>query len=138
MKTNKELAELYCWLRPRNCWTGDYIDVDDDFIELDFLPRGWRIAFGDKMCEELNNILEEANYSKDYRILQIKEKYGTLRWYDNGVPSSVSEKYNKWIRKYEKKSGHTCINCGEKGEIDYNDSWLMPLCDKCRKEKQFD
>ena len=38
MKTNKQLKELYCWLNPKNCWTGDFIETNDDFIELDFMP----------------------------------------------------------------------------------------------------
>ena len=75
MKTNKELKELYSWLRPRNCWTGELIEPEDDFTELDAMPNGWRIAFGDKMCKELDKILREVNYQNDYRIMEIKEKW---------------------------------------------------------------
>lgn len=135
MKTNKELRELYIWLRPRNCWTGEYIEVNDDFIELDFMPIGWRIAFGDKMCKELDKILKKANYQNEYRIMEIKEKYGELRWYSNSIPEKIWEEYSKWEDKYTKKSRHTCIVCGKRGKIDYKQYWLEPLCKKCRKEK---
>ena len=137
MKTNKELKELYNWLKPRNCWTGELIETDDDFIELDFMPIGWRISFGDKMCKQLDKILKKAKYTDKYRILEIKEKYGSLRWYDNGVPKEIYKKYNKWINKYEKKSKHTCADCGKKGKIDYKKYWLIPLCKKCKKNNFF-
>lgn len=73
MKTNKELKALYSWLKPRNCWTGELIETDS--TELDSMPNGWRIAFGDKMCKELDKILRKADYQNDYRILDIKEKW---------------------------------------------------------------
>jgi hypothetical protein len=38
------------------------------------------------MCEELKQELIKFNYLDNYEITQIKEKYGSLRWYDNGNP----------------------------------------------------
>ena len=51
------------------------------------MPSGWRLAFGEQMCEDLKNIfilaqerpLKHFDYLPAYRILQIKEKYGGLR-----------------------------------------------------------
>lgn len=65
---------------------------------------------------------------------KLKKSGGFLHWYDNGIPKSISKEYNEWLSKYEELSKHTCIWCGEKGEIDYNESWLEPLCDKCKKD----
>lgn len=133
---NKELIEKYPWLQIRNVWTGELVEPEDyEFTWLDDLPDGWRKAFGLQMVKELDKILRKANYQNEYRITQIKEKYGYLRWYDNGVPVTISKEYYKWMAKYEELSKHICLICGEPGEIDYAQYWLMPLCDKCRKEE---
>ena len=95
--TNTELVERYPFLALRNAWTADIIedyDPERDGTYLDEMPRGWKIAFGEQMCEELRNELLRWDYLDDYRILQVKEKYGTLHWYDNGIPSGIwSEQY---------------------------------------------
>lgn len=133
---NRELIEKYPWLQIRNVWTGELVEPKDyEFTWLDDLPDGWRKAFGLQMVEELDKILKKANYQSKYQITQIKEKYGFLCWYDNGVPTGASKEYDKWLAKYEELSKHTCLICGKPGEIDYKQYWLMPLCDKCRKEE---
>lgn len=132
---NKELIKKYPWLQIRNIWTGELLDSEYyEFTWLDDLPDGWRKVFGLQMVEELDQLLKKANYQDKYRISQIKEKYGELRWYDNGVPMEISKEYNKLLYKYEELSRHTCIVCGEPGEIDYKKYWMMPLCNKCKRE----
>ena len=39
--------------------------------------------------------------------MQIKEKYGGLRWYDNGFPKEGYEEYKDWLYKYEDLSFKT-------------------------------
>ena len=128
---NKELCAKYPWLVPRSAWTDEVIeDYDYEITELDFMPDGWRKAFGERMCAELQALLEEANYVDEYRIVQIKEKYGTLRWYDNGVPSSISGRFHAVIRHYEELSAHICISCGKSAKWITTD-WISPYCDEC-------
>lgn len=134
--TNKELIEKYPWLQVRNIWTGKLIEPEDyDFTWLDDLPNGWRKAFGLQMVEELDKILQKESYQNKYQIIEIKEKYGELSWYDGYVPFKVSKEYLRWLTKYKELSKHTCLICGEPGEIDYTQHWLIPLCDKHRKEE---
>ena len=130
IKTNKELLELYPWLKLRNVWTGE---VYENECELDAMPRGWRISFGDELCEKINKLLVKANYVNDYRITEIKEKWGELRWYNNGVPEIIFEELNNLLDEYSEKSKHICINCGLPAEIDYEKSFFLPLCEKCKK-----
>lgn len=133
---NKELIEKYPWLQIRNVWTRELVEPENyEFTWLDDLPDGWRKAFGLKMAKELDKILRKANYQNQYQITQIKEKYGVLCWYDNGVPAGASKEYDKWLAKYEELSKHTCLVCGKPGEIDYTQYWLIPLCDRHRKEE---
>ena len=96
---NKNLIEKYHWLKPYNRWTGSVPDnYDYSFTELDSMPTGWRLAFGEQMCEEIDRELRRFDYQDKYEIVQIKEKWGELRWYDNGTPYKLSEKP---VREFE-------------------------------------
>ena len=131
---NRELCEKYPWLIPTNRWTGEIVeDYDYDYTELDSMPEGWRIAFGDQMVEELNQELVKGGFVNDYRITQIKEKYGGLRWYDNG---NTKEGYNI-INKYESLSQRTCICCGKPAKY-ITFGWISPFCEDCIKDIEDD
>lgn len=139
---NKKLCERYPFLIPRNCWTDKtiwnkrirkrnwrYVEPYS-YTELDEMPEGWRKAFGIQMCEEIREVLIKGNYLRDYRIAQIKEKFGALRWYDEGTPDSIYKKIQDIIYKYEEISARTCINCG-KPATKISTGWICPFCDKC-------
>ena len=125
MLSKEELIERYPFLIPRNVWT-DKIIEDTDWTLLDEMPTGWRIAFGEKMCEEIREVLIKYDYLDKYRITQIKEKFGGLRWYDNGAPKGVSD----IIDKYEQLSYITCITCGKPATL-VSKGWISPYCNEC-------
>ena len=54
----------------------------------------------------------------------------SLRWYDNGVPDSVWDKYHDWLDKYADLSERTCIICGEPGYV-MKTGWICPYCKDC-------
>ena len=126
----------YKWLRIRNRWTGKLIDDLETRSEIDDLPTGWYIAFGEQMIDELNELLVKYNFDDDYRITQIKEKYGTLRWYHNGIPIAMSKEFHEWEHKYVDLSAKTCIVCGKKGKIRNDLWWIEPLCLKHYRERR--
>ena len=71
------LCGKYPFLIPRYDWSGEIIkNYDYTSTYLDDIPVGWKIAFGEMMCEEIRQELVRCNYLDEYRILQIKEKYG--------------------------------------------------------------
>ena len=100
------------------------------YTELDDMPTGWRKAFGIDLCKELKTELKKHKYLRKYRITQIKEKFGGLRWYDN---SNTKEGYNI-IQKYEHISFNTCINCGKPATY-VSAGWISPYCDNCKDNK---
>lgn len=127
---NKKMVEEFPFLLPRNRWTDKVSeDYDYSYNELWSLDKGWAKAFGYELICELKEALVEANYLDKYRITQIKEKYGTLRWYDFGAPEKVFD----IIRKYEQKSYETCIFCGEPAEYETY-GWINYVCEKCLNE----
>lgn len=115
-------------------WPGNPEEIpeyDYEYTELDNMPDGWRIAFGEEMCEEIRNALIESGGEKllnEYRVTQIKEKYGELRWYDDWT----TEKVSQIIDKYTKASRHICIECGEPA-VYFSTGWISPWCEECSK-----
>lgn len=104
------------------------------YTELDAMPKGWRKCFGIQMCKEIKKaLLEDGGRKKlyNYRITQIKEKFGCLRWYDE----RGCEEVDKIINKYEYISYRTCIKCGKTAEY-ITKGWITPYCEKCIPEEQ--
>lgn len=131
IERNKKLIEEYPFLLPRNRWTDKVSeDYDYSYTELDAMPQAWRDKFGEKMCRELKKELIKAGYLDQYRITQIKEKYGRLCWYDSGH----TRKMGKIIHKYERKSENICIYCGRRSTIT-TQGWIEHLCKKCYKKE---
>lgn len=131
---NKQLVEKYPFLLPRNRWTGKVpADYDYSYTELDDMPDDWRKAFGEQMCEEIKQELEEKGLLDQYRISQIKEKYGVLRWYDFGCTEKI---WTEIIPKYQKLSTRTCIKCG-KPATKVTLGWISPYCDECCPDDEY-
>ena len=126
---NKKICKKYPWLIPRNVYTGEiYWDHKYDFTELDAMPKGWRKAFGDIWCEEIDQALRKDNYRDKFQIEQMKEKFGELRCYVNGYPPNVKDVINA----FEVISRHVCISCGKLDAHVIDDyGWYLPLCEKC-------
>ena len=134
---NKELLEKYPWLYPVSEYTGKRLEnYDYSFTWMDDIPLGWNIAFGKQMVEELGALLEKYNYQDEYSICQIKEKFGGLRWYDNGFPTEGYEEYKEWLDKYEELSFKTCIDCGKPAKY-FTRGWITPICEDCAKEYEY-
>jgi hypothetical protein len=98
------------------------------YTELDAMPDGWRKAFGIQMCKDIKQtLIKELGYKGlfNYRISQIKEKFGGLRWYDSGGTKTI----NDIIDKYEDLSYNTCIVCG-KPATKVSQGWICPFCDE--------
>lgn len=95
------------------------------------MPRGWRIAFGDLMMDDIKACLDKANYVDKFHIDDIKEKYGELRFYYSGVPESIFDELNNIIETYSTLSQNICIECGEIDVPAFKSGWIEPLCLKC-------
>lgn len=134
---NKELVKRYPWLYPVSEYTGKPLEeYDYSFTWMDDIPTGWRVAFGDQMVQELDELLRKYNCLEDYSILQIKEKFGGLRWYDSGFPEEGYDEYKNWLLKYEDLSFNTCINCGKPAKY-FTKGWIVPICEDCAKKYEY-
>ena len=96
------------------------------YTELDAMDSGWRKAFGIEICKEIKQALKKNSYLRQYRIMQIKEKWGELCWYDACAPKEVFD----IVRKYEYISYNTCIECGKPAKY-RSTGWVEPYCEQC-------
>lgn len=130
VELNKLMIEEFPFLLPKNRWTG-LVDENYDYTynEMESMCEGWLIAFGYEMLCELRDELVAKGCLYDYRISEIKEKYGSLRWYDFGN----TEEGNRIIRKYSTLSTFVCQHCG-KLATHMTSRWIGYFCNEHGKQ----
>ncbi len=117
----------YPFMKARNVWTDKSCGYS--FTKYDEIPEGWRKAFGKQLCKELKVALKKDGILKTFRFTQIKEKWGELCLYNNGV----GKHSGKVISKYEILSLCYCINCGEPVRYSTN-GWVEYICENCKSK----
>ncbi len=130
IEENKILCERMPYLIPHNAWTGTISrDYDCSYIMGDSdLPPGWQKLFL-QMCEDIRQPLIEVGRLDKFRFTQVKEKYNTLRAYNNGAPKEVQD----IIDKYEYISQFVCQKCGKPATKETR-GWLASFCDTCYQD----
>ena len=116
MGRNRDLIKQYPWLAIEG----------SEYTLIDMLPCGWRGLILD-MCAEIKQALPKELLHK-YQVVEAKEKWYTLRWYDyideyTPVPQTITN----IVYKYERMSQRVCMIC----------SSLKPrtqeVCDICQE-----
>ena len=79
-----------------------------------------------ELIAELIRELIDADWTRE--IKQIKEKFGGLRFYAEGLPENGHE----IIVKYETRAWKICEICGSEENVQLRVSgWVKTLCDQC-------
>ena len=114
--TNKELIEIY-----------PFLDIgSSDFTLLDSLPEGWKGLIL-HLCYEIKEVLNKEGIPlSEYCVLQAKEKFGLLCWYDN------MECTQDIILEHRKKSKDICYMCGAPAAY-CSTGYISYLCEDCKK-----
>ena len=100
---------------------------------LDVCPDGWK-SIANKADAMLKFI------DPNYKIDQIKEKFGELRFYmHSDVEDEVKHDILRAITNYaENRSRHTCMECGKFGQLRDDHYWIVTLCDECNVKRNED
>jgi hypothetical protein len=78
-----------------------------------------------KIETELQAMLAAGKRRQDLPVAhQVKEKFGTLRFYVGGQPAH----WREWIEEAIAESGKTCELCGQPGELSERGGWAATLC----------
>jgi hypothetical protein len=87
----------------------------------------------DALCRNIQFHINFNNVTRKdlhFKVKQVKEKYGTLRFYYSGGDDIIYE----LTSSTEELSGHVCEVCGKKGCISEKKGWFKTLCLKCNKK----
>ncbi len=111
-------------------------NIDDKPIPnscyLDGMPKGWIKAFADPMLEDFAKVMREENLDMNYvRVIDVKEKYGSLRWYWGRT--NQSKKLAEITRLYENVAAAFCARCGSH-PVMMTRGYILPLCKHCWEE----
>jgi hypothetical protein len=126
----KELVAIYppifSDLDERSCFRLFSFECSDGWFDLlkDLITQ---IKF---LCEngEGSDYVALSDEKFPLKVHQVKEKYGTLRFYTNWTSGKIREA----IEQAEAKSALICEVCGSPGKIHKNKShWYTTLCDNC-------
>lgn len=85
---------------------------------------GW-FELLNELIEGIKDVCESKNL--DIKVHEVKEKYGTLRFYLSCEPEEISQ----LIAKAERESARTCEDCGESGSMRQKGYWYWVRCDEC-------
>ena len=112
---NRELVEEYPWLNIGY----------EPLTLLNMLPIGWSGLILD-MCKEIKEELVKHDLVSKYEVIEAKEKWYGLSWYDglsdfSPMPSAITD----IVCKYEMQSKEVCMMCGRPKPKD------QLLCDRC-------
>ena len=112
------------------------------FVDIWGDPRQTAMAWGlecddgwytilDTLCRQISHHLKYNTEPNVQPVIleQVKEKYGTLRFYYRGGDDVISG----LVQMAEAMSAKCCERCGNLGKI-RGGSWLKTLCDKHAQE----
>ena len=99
-------------------------NVEDIDLEMLYFEcnEGWN-----KLIYSALKEISQLDTTNSIRILQIKEKFGTLRIYTNHVTDEIDDVINK----YEQLSSVTCEVCGKPGKCGNTGGLIKTLCKEC-------
>ena len=91
------------------------------------IPKGWWKAFGERMCDDLQNTLLKLPPAaiENFEIIEVKEKFGSLRFYSNWQTNEIIS----IITRYEDLSTETCCACGAPATR-ISTGHIAPWCDR--------
>jgi len=92
--------------------------------------QGWADLIED-LSIKIEAILERMGLDSEIFAVQVKEKYGTLRFY----MSCETDEIIDLISEAESLSSKVCENCGEPAKM-RGIHWMEVKCDKCYKDNK--
>ena len=89
----------------------------------------------DNLCSCIQGYIDNNGHLNIPQVVavQVKEKFGTLRFYYGGGDEYIGGKvsFAEWL------SGSICENCGSvEGKINTEGYWVSCLCDACRADSK--
>lgn len=92
--------------------------------------EGWTALVAD-LCQRINETLQQEPSAR-FRVKQIKEKFGALRFYYALQSSNETARaIDALVDEACERSEHICEQCGHEGNLTQRNGWLLTWCRKC-------
>jgi hypothetical protein len=113
---------------------GRAIDVREGLMCFGFEHgSGWS-GLVRKLCRDIQAVLDaDPSLKPLFRAVQVKEKYGGLRFYVFGSTEAIEA----MIDTAEDESYRTCEECGAVGRTLDRGGWYKTLCPVCAKAQGY-
>ncbi len=108
----------------------------------------WGIATGNGWFKLINQLCSQLQWNTDrnnypqVEATQVKEKFGTLRFYYSATPVKENEHTERqfgvidgMVSFAEALSGEICEHCGSTEEVTQTKGWISTFCKKCLEVK---
>ena len=98
--------------------------------------KGWKQLLWE-LCTKLQRELDKRgneSLKMNFAVHQVKEKYGTLRFYVNGYTNKIMDAL---INNAEDMSFITCEVCGNLGKLSSKGNWRAVRCKICAKKEGY-
>jgi len=93
-------------------------------------PNSWYKILNN-LCSKIQKYIDAGNIEQ-IEATQVKEKYGTLRFYSNNYDPIIDD----LIDKAEIETSKICAYCGSKDDVKGSENgWILYLCQLCRNKK---
>lgn len=115
-----------------NLYAGKDLSARENLMCFGFAcGDGW-FKILDNLSSKLEKIIvkykRENKDAEPIMAMQVKEKFGGLRFYMSSVPSELYDEIYGLINEAELKASTTCEECGARGKL-RRGGWIRNLCD---------
>lgn len=129
----QELDQKLCEKFPK-IFANRYADETTTAMCWGFECRDGWYRLIDTLCDTIQGYIDQNKKYNNIDIpqvtaVQVKEKFGTLRFYYDGGDDVIRGMV--WLA--ENLSAEICENCGNPGEL-VKSSWIQTLCNTCRNK----
>ena len=111
------------------------------------LPAGWGDVIYNGLVK-LDHLLQEHNAKDRIVIEQVKEKWGSLRFYSIFLPREKEisdeeyavelawqDEFYRTVNEMENETMRVCYNCGTRDNIQCYGGWVHFACPACEKKR---
>lgn len=127
----KHLDEALCAKYPK-IFVDRHADIRNTAMCWGFECGGGWYWLIDNLCKTIQSYIDDNAHLNIWQVVatQVKEKYGTLRFYYTGGDETIGGMV--WLAEH--LSGKICEECGSNDTVTQTRGWIKTRCAICHRE----